>query len=67
MPADLYLAWACGAAAIALPDLHLAALAVIAVAVDIALMPAAAPVLRLEPAWLIGEAVAVAAALLPFR
>ena len=68
IPADLYLAWAWlwgGAAAIAFPDLRLAALAVIAVAVDIALMPAAAPVLALEPGWLIGEAVAVAAALLP--
>lgn len=68
MPADLYLAWAWlwgGAAAMAFPGLPLAALAAIAVTVDVALMPAAAPVLRLEPAWLIGEAVAVAAALLP--
>jgi protein-S-isoprenylcysteine O-methyltransferase Ste14 len=68
VPVDLYLAWSWlwgGAAAMAFPGLDLAVLAAIAVAVDIALMPAAAPVVQLEPAWLIGEAVAVAFALVP--
>ena len=68
VPVDLYLAWAWlwGAIpALAFPRTPIAALVVLALGVDLLLMPATAPVVRLEPGWLAGEAVGLAAALVP--
>jgi len=68
MPVDLYLAWIClwGAIpAFAFPSLPLWRVAAIALAVDLVLMPAAAPVVRLGRWWLVGECSVLAAALLP--
>ena len=68
MPVDLYLAWIClwGAIpAIAFPSLPLWRVAAIALAVDLVLMPAAEPVLRLGPWWLFGECAGLLYALLP--
>jgi len=68
MPVDLYLAWIClwGAIpAFAFPALPLWRVAAIALAVDLVLMPAAAPVVRLGPWWLVGECSVLASALLP--
>jgi len=67
-PVDLLLAWVClwgVAPAIAFPRLPLGTVAAIALAVDLALMPAATPVVVLGPAWLAGEAIGLAAALVP--
>jgi len=67
-PVDLALAWSClwGAApALMLPSMPLAGIAVLALAADLALMPAAAPVVALGPMWLLGEAVALAVAFVP--
>ena len=57
----------CGARVLALafPSLPLGAVLVVALAADLVLMPAATPVVRLGPAWLIGEIVGLLAGLLP--
>lgn len=68
MPADLYLSWAWlwGAIpALAFPSLPLGAVILAALAADLVLMPGATPVLRLGPAWLLGEAVGLTVALVP--
>lgn len=68
MPIDLYLAWVVlwgPLPALAAPRLPLAWVVVVAVAFDLGLMPLAAPVVELGPAWLLGEAVACAGALVP--
>ena len=68
MPVDVYLSWAWlwGAVpALAFPSLPIVLVAAIALAFDLALMPAAAPVLRLGPAWLIGEGIGLALCLIP--
>jgi protein-S-isoprenylcysteine O-methyltransferase Ste14 len=67
-PVDLLLAWAWlwGAVpALAVPAAPLPIVVGAACALDLALMPAAAPVVRLGPQWLAGEAVAAAAVLVP--
>lgn len=68
VPVDVSLAWVVlwGAVpALAFPTLALPALLLIAIVVDVAVMPAAAPVVRLGPAWLAGETAGLLAALLP--
>jgi protein-S-isoprenylcysteine O-methyltransferase Ste14 len=68
MPVDLYLSWAWlwGALpALAFPSLRLGAVIAIALAADLALMPAAAPVVRLGPDWLTGEFAGLALMLVP--
>src|SRR5258705_8277666 len=68
MPVELYLAWAWlwGAVpALAFPSLSLVVVVLIALAADLVLMPAAAPVLQLGPAWLRGEVIALLCGLLP--
>jgi len=68
MPVDLYLGWILlwGAAPIlAWPAPRLPAAIAALVAIDLAVMPACAPVVALGPRWLIGEAAAVAIALAP--
>jgi protein-S-isoprenylcysteine O-methyltransferase Ste14 len=68
MPVELYLAWAWlwGAVpALAFPSLPIAPLVLIALAADLILMPAAAPVLRLQPGWLVAEAAGLALAFIP--
>ena len=58
MPVDLYLSWAWiwgAAAALALPRAQLLFVAMAALAIDLVLMPAAFPVVRLGPMWLVGE------------
>ena len=68
MPVDLYLAWALlwGAfPALVLRTVPLPVLAAGAFAVDLVLMPAAAPVIRLGDSWLLGEGLALAAVLVP--
>lgn len=68
LPVDLWIGWATlwGALpALALARTPLVAVAGLALLVDLALMPLCAPVVRLGPGWLLGEAVAVAVALVP--
>ena len=68
MPVELYLSWACMwgvVPALAFPSLSLGGVIVIALAADLVLMPAAAPLLQLGPAWLVGEAIGLLAGLLP--
>ena len=68
MPVDLYFGWAVfwGAfPALAFPRLRLAALAPIALAVDLVYMPLLGPVLRLGPNWLAGEVLSIAVCLIP--
>ena len=68
MPVELYLSWVWlwGAVpALAFPSLSLGAVMALALAADLVLMPAAAPVVRLGPVWLLGEAVGLLAGLLP--
>ena len=68
VPVDLWLAWAWlwGAApAFASPALSWAMLVALAAALDVALMPLATPVVRLGSTWLVGEAVALLAVLVP--
>jgi protein-S-isoprenylcysteine O-methyltransferase Ste14 len=68
MPVDLYLAWALlwGAIpALAFPRLAMPIVMVLALVVDLLLMPAAAPVVRLGPDWLFGDIIAIAVCLLP--
>jgi len=67
-PVDLLLAWAWlwgTVPALALPSLPLAAVVASALAADLVLMPAAAPVVVLGPRWLAGEAAGLAAVLVP--
>ena len=68
MPVDLLFAWAClwGAVpALLFPSVPLAVIVAGALAVDLVLMPAAAPVLRLGPGWLWGEGLGLALGLIP--
>jgi protein-S-isoprenylcysteine O-methyltransferase Ste14 len=68
MPVDLWLAWALlwgPVAFIAFPAAPLWLIAVIALAIDVALMPMAFPVVRLGAGWLAGEAVGLVTCLLP--
>lgn len=68
MPVDLWLAWAVlwgPVPAIAMPRAPLWAIALLAVVVDLVAMPAAAPVVRLGSAWLIGEFVSIFVCLVP--
>jgi protein-S-isoprenylcysteine O-methyltransferase Ste14 len=68
MPVDLWLAWAVlwgPAAAIAFRTTPLFVVCLIALAIDLVLMPAAFPVVRLGSNWLIGECVGLAVCLLP--
>jgi len=66
VPADLWVGWALlwGAVPVLATTRHLAAAGAL-VALDLVLMPAAKPVVLLGPAWLAGEAVAVATCLVP--
>jgi protein-S-isoprenylcysteine O-methyltransferase Ste14 len=50
---------------LAFEALAIGAITIVALAFDLILMPAAAPVLRLGPMWLVGEVVALAAGLVP--
>ena len=68
VPIDLLLAWSWlwGAVPIlAFPNARLWIVAAAALALDLVLMPAAAPVVRLESTWLWGEAAAIAFLLVP--
>ena len=68
MPVDLYLAWVVlwgVLPAIAFPALPLPLVATIALAFDLVLMPAAAPVVTLGPSWLVGEVIGLAGGLVP--
>jgi protein-S-isoprenylcysteine O-methyltransferase Ste14 len=68
VPVELYLGWALlwGAVApLALARLNLGVAVLAALGLDVLLMPLCSPVLRLGPLWLVGEAVALAACLLP--
>ena len=68
VPVDLLIAWAWlwGAMpALAFPTLPLAVVALAAFAFDLVLMPALSPVLQLESQWLVGEAIALTAGLIP--
>jgi protein-S-isoprenylcysteine O-methyltransferase Ste14 len=68
MPVDLYIGWALLWGAIpvlAFPSLSLPPLVALFLLVDLLLMPACAPVVRLGDGWLRGEAVALLTALLP--
>jgi protein-S-isoprenylcysteine O-methyltransferase Ste14 len=68
MPVDLYLAWAWlwGAVpALAFKSLPLGLVALIALAADLVLMPAASPVVNLGPRWLVGDVLLLTVGLLP--
>lgn len=68
MPVDLWLAWAVlwgPVPAIAMPRAPLWAIAVLALVIDLVAMPAAAPVVRLGPSWLIGEFASILVCLVP--
>ncbi len=68
MPVDLYLAWAWlwgGLPALALPSQPLAVVVLAGLAIDLVLMPAATPVVRVGPTWLVGEGVGLAICLVP--
>ncbi len=68
IPVDLYLEWVWlwGALlAVAFPSIHLGIVTLVALALDLVLMPLAAPVIRLGPHWLAGEAIGLAIALVP--
>ena len=67
-PVDLWLAWAVlwgPVPAIAFPRTPLWMIVIAALLVDLAAMPAAAPVVDLGPNWLIGEALALACCIVP--
>lgn len=66
LPADVLIGWTVwwGAAAVLVPA-RLPLVLAGAVLVDLAAMPAASPVVRLGPAWLLGEVAAVALCLVP--
>lgn len=68
MPVDLLLAWSWlwGAVpTVAFPDAPLPLVAAGALALDLVLMPAASPVVRLGPSWLWGEAASIVFLLVP--
>ncbi len=68
MPVDLLLVWAWlwgVIPALAFSSWPISRVALIALAVDLVLMPAAAPVLTLGPTWLAGEAIGLLAGLVP--
>jgi protein-S-isoprenylcysteine O-methyltransferase Ste14 len=68
MPVDLYLGWALMWGAVpmlAFPRAPLAIVVALFAAIDIVVMPACAPVVRLGDRWLIGETVAIAICLIP--
>jgi protein-S-isoprenylcysteine O-methyltransferase Ste14 len=67
VPADLWLGWALlwGAVPVLATTRWPAVVAALLVAADLVLMPLAEPVVDLDPTWPIGEAVAVAACLVP--
>lgn len=68
VPVDLYLAWICLWGAIpflAFPTAPMWRVIALALAIDLVAMPAAAPVVRLGPAWLAGEAIGLTLGLLP--
>jgi protein-S-isoprenylcysteine O-methyltransferase Ste14 len=68
MPVDFYVTWAWLWGAVPLIAFPSAPLPIVisgAFALDLVLMPAAAPVVQLGPWWLAGEALALAAALVP--
>ncbi len=68
MPVDLFLAWAwlwSVAPALAFPTIRLSVVVAVALAFDLVALPAATPVLRLGPHWLVGEAIGLLGALLP--
>ena len=69
IPVDLYLEWAWLWAVLGALTLSrrvsLVLVAVIALALDIVLMPLASPVIQLGPAWLIGEAVGLGFVFMP--
>ena len=68
MPVDLYLGWAFMWGALpmlAFPRAPIAVVVALFAALDIVVMPACGPVVRLGDRWLIGEAVAIAACLIP--
>jgi protein-S-isoprenylcysteine O-methyltransferase Ste14 len=68
VPVDLLLAWGCLwglVPAIALPSLSLLVVGVVALGIDVVVMPAAEPVIQLGPTWIVGETLAIFAALVP--
>ncbi len=68
VPVDFLLAWIwlwSVVPLLAFEGLAIGAIAIIALAFDLILMPAAAPVLRLGPMWLVGEVIALMAGLVP--
>ena len=68
VPVDFLLAWIwlwSVVPLLAFEALAIGAIAMVALAFDLIVMPAAAPVLRLGPLWLAGEVVALAAGLVP--
>jgi protein-S-isoprenylcysteine O-methyltransferase Ste14 len=68
MPVDLYLSWAWlwGAIpALAFPSIPLVVVLLAALALDLVLMPLGAPLVRLGPAWLVGEVVGLVGVLVP--
>lgn len=67
-PVEMHLGWALlwGAIpALILPRARISAVVVALITLDVALMPQLAPALELGPRWLLGEAAAVAIALVP--
>jgi protein-S-isoprenylcysteine O-methyltransferase Ste14 len=68
MPVDLYLSWVClwgVMPALAFPSAPIPLVVALAFAVDLLLMPAGAPVIRIEPTWLVGEAIGLAVGIIP--
>lgn len=68
MPVDMFLSWAWlwgPVFALAFPASPVAAVLVLALAIDLVLMPLAVPVLQLGPGWLAGEAAGLALCVAP--
>jgi protein-S-isoprenylcysteine O-methyltransferase Ste14 len=68
MPVEMYLSWAWLWSVVpffAFPSLSLGVVLLLALAADLVLMPAAAPVIVLGPAWLSGEVAGLLIGLLP--
>jgi protein-S-isoprenylcysteine O-methyltransferase Ste14 len=68
VPVDLYLVWVCLwglVAALAFPSLSMLRLLLLALVIDLVLMPAASPVVALGPSWLAGETAGLLFGLLP--
>lgn len=68
MPVDLFLAWAwlwSVVPALAFPHVPLRVVVAMALAFDLVAMPAAIPVLRLGPRWLVGDAIGLLGVLVP--